>query len=209
METIIISNSCVGYQVISQKKILPYNNPFIATLIPNDLDYIKLINNLDHYRSCIPRLGDANPNSMFAQQNGSLYYIHSAIKTPYPIIYLDDIEIHCLHDKNYIQCLEKFKKRLNRMNEIIDKGKYKIFALLSFSELFNDHQNYEIIIDSFLESKHSIIKYFLGPSQYNNKNPNYIYIDIWDKIELKRNSSHVFEFNDQQLLKRIFLRLIP
>ena len=44
MNTIIISNTCIGNMLIKKYNIYPYNNPFISTLIPNDTDYIKLIN---------------------------------------------------------------------------------------------------------------------------------------------------------------------
>lgn len=42
MNNIIISNSCVGFNIIKRKKIFPYNNPFIGSLIPNDEDYLKI-----------------------------------------------------------------------------------------------------------------------------------------------------------------------
>ena len=48
-EIIIISNTCVGQQVHNIINNNEYNNPFIATLIVNDLDFIKLCNNINFY----------------------------------------------------------------------------------------------------------------------------------------------------------------
>lgn len=48
MEKIFISNTCTGIELIKLNNIYPYNNPFIGTLIPNDFDYIKLINNFEN-----------------------------------------------------------------------------------------------------------------------------------------------------------------
>ena len=69
MNNIIISNTCLGQYLMHKFSILPYNNPFIATLIPNDNDYIKLINNLQYYLNLNPILGEAKIDSFFAYQN--------------------------------------------------------------------------------------------------------------------------------------------
>ena len=68
MNNIIISNSCVGFNIIKSKKILPYNNPFIGSLIPNDDDYLKLVNNFYNYVNAPIKLGNAKIDSLFAIQ---------------------------------------------------------------------------------------------------------------------------------------------
>jgi hypothetical protein len=211
MNNIIISNSCVGFNIIKRKKILPYNNPFIGSLIPNDIDYLKLVNNFYNYVNAPVNLGEAKIDSLFAIQNKNIYYVHPDIKTPYPIIYLGDVEIHFIHEKNNAECLNKFNYRIERMREIIKNEKYKIIFLWSFSEFFNDHTNFQKIIDEYYSNNINnliIDKYFIGCPQYNNGNINYINIDAWKNIKLIRNSSHVYDFNDQQFSIHVFLKKI-
>ena len=184
MNNIIISNSCVGQFIMKNKSILPWNNPFIGSLIPNDEDYLKLINNFDKYIGLPAKLGEAKKDSLFAIQNKNIYYTHCEIKTPYPVIYLGDIEIHFINEK------------------------YKIIFTWSYSEFFNDHTDIQQYINEYFSNKLNnliIDKYFIGPPEYNNGNINYINIDAWKNIKLTRNSSHVYDFNDQPFSINIFL----
>ena len=201
MNNIIISNSCVGQFIIKNKNIFPYNNPFIGSLIPNDDDYLKLVNNFNSYIDAPVKLGEPKKNSLFAIQSKKIYYNHRLVKNPYPIIYFGDIEIHFIHENDEIECLNKFNRRLERMKEIINNQKYKIIFTMSFSEFFNNHSNIQVKIDEYFSNNlnNSLIieKYFIGPPEYNNGNTNYINIDNWKNIKLTRNSSHVYNFNDQ------------
>ena len=83
---------------------------------------------------------------------------------------------------------------------------------MSFSEFFNNHANIQVNIDEYFSNNldNSIIidKYFMGPPEYNNGNSNYINIDKWANIKLNRDSSHVYNFNDQLFLIDIFLNNI-
>ena len=199
IDYIVISNTCVGQGIIKQKNIYPYNNPFIGSLIPNDYDYIKLVNNFKDYINMIPVLGNVKDDSLFAKQNKCKYYIHKDIKTPYPIIYLADIEIHFIHENNNEECIKKFLNRLNRLKDIIKNNNYKIIFILSFSELINEHNDINLVIKDYFGDNNSINekKYFIGPPEYNNNNENYINIEKWSNIKLTRDTSHIYNFNDQ------------
>ena len=189
--------------------ILPYNNPFIATLIPNDDDYLKLINNLHDYLNLEPILGDPCENSLFSIQNNSKWYKHPTINIPYPVIYIGDIEIHCIHENDNIICLEKFIRRFNRMKEIIESNNYKIISLLSLSEIINEHNDFNIYLDNYF-SKDIIIpveKYFLGPPRLNLYD-NYIPVHEWNNISAERDDSHIYKFNNQEFNKIMFLQNI-
>lgn len=169
MNNIIISNSCVRFNIIKRKKILPYNNPFIGSLIPNDDDYLKLVNNFYNYVNAPINLVEAKKDSLFAIQNKNIYYEHHDIKTPYPIIYLGDIGIHFIHENNKVDCLNKFNNRIERMREIIKNEKYKIIFTLSFSEFFNDHIEIQKKIDEYFSNNINnglIEKYFIGPYKF-------------------------------------------
>ena len=210
MNNIIISNTCVGQFIMKPKNILPYNNPFIGSLIPNDKDYINLINNFDYYIKLEPKIGLPREDSMFYNQTKNSYYQHTQIKVPYPIVYLGDLEIHFIHENNSDICLEKFKRRLLRLNTLI-KDKHNIIFTLSFSELINEHVDKEQIINQFFTKyigNLNIKKYFIGPPEYFNNDENYIIIDEWKNINLDRNSSHIYKFNNQNNLIKIFLNKI-
>jgi uncharacterized protein (DUF1919 family) len=212
MKKVIISNTCVGAYLANKLKILPYNNPFIGTLIPNDVDYIKLVNNLEYYiKYCKPVLGEPRENSLFSIQNNGKWYKHESINIPYPVIYLDDIEIHCIHDNNNEICLNKFIRRIERFKNIILHD-HQIICCFSFSEFINNHCDYQEIINNYLHinySKLNIHKLFFGPTIYNiNNNPNYINNDEWNNIELKRDGSNVLIFNNQPINSEVFLNKI-
>ena len=212
-DNIILSNTCTGYFVIQRLNILPYNNPFISTLIPNDNDYIKLINNLQHYLKFEPVLGGPSENSVFAIQNQSKWYKHQNINIPYPVIYLDDIEIHCIHENNLLDTLNKFERRFNRMKEIINSNNYRIISLLSFSETINEHPHPITFFNNYFEEPKDLIvqKYFLGPQRHNvygDKNIHYIVIPEWENVSADRDDSYIYKFNNQEFNKNTFLHHI-
>ena len=159
----VISNTCVGYLIL-QKYNIKYNNPFIGTLFVDDYDYIKLSNNFMEYINYSPLLyiPTDNKKNKYTEQTNNKYYIHDLVNVPYPILKLNDIEIHCVHENNNEEALNKFNKRINRLRELI-KNNHKIFITMSFSQFLNKHDNYEILIDQFLEKSNNIIKLFIGP----------------------------------------------
>src|SRR5438445_12431381 len=100
MDISIISNTCVGADIFKSFK-MTYNNPFIGYLFQIDTDFIKLCCNLSHYINQKPIINlIPSNNSIFAQQNKGPHIRHQAVKIPYPIIYLDDIEIHAIHESD-------------------------------------------------------------------------------------------------------------
>jgi uncharacterized protein (DUF1919 family) len=213
INSIILSNTCVGCSVIKAYNILPYNNPFIGTLIPNDNDYVKLINNLSYYLGIEPKLGDPSENSVFAIQSKSKWYMNKDIPVPYPVIYIDDIEIHCIHDIDLITTLDKFKRRFNRMKEIINLENYRIISLLSSSETMNEHPNPAEFIDNYFKDPKDLIvqKYFMGLPRHNiydNINIYYIVIPEWENESAQRNSSYGYKFNDQEFNKQMFIKYL-
>jgi uncharacterized protein (DUF1919 family) len=184
-----ISNSCVGMDLFNAFGI-KYNNPFIGTLIQNDEDYIKLVNNIEFYANETPIID-------LPKQP---YYKHPDIPTTYPVLFLGDIEIHCMHETDNFVLLEKFTRRLERFRLFLQNKNNKIFAVFSFSELLNN-RNIRLFIDDFFQhdnNKYNYVeKIFLGPTKYNKQYTHYIDMDEWDNIALTRNSSNVYVFNNQ------------
>ena len=162
--------------------------------------FIKLCNNIIYYITLEPILGEPRSDTLFSIENNSKWYKHHVIKNPYPVIFWGDIEIHYIHEQENQSCLDKFIRRLNRMIYIIETKPYKIISVLSFSELINNHEDIQSIIDSYLINP---INIFCGPSQYR-KNDNYIIMREWDNIKLERDESHIYTFNNQKVLVDIF-----
>ena len=151
-----------------------------------------------------PILNEPKNNTIFSIQNKLKYYLHKDISIPYPVIHLDDIEIHCIHDDNAQSSLETFIRRLNRMKEyILNNTLCRIIGILSFSELINDHDDINSVISSFLYNSNNI---FAGPTKYKttNMSNNYIIVKEFDNVELLRNSSYIYIFNNQPMLTTIF-----
>lgn len=68
------------------------------------------------------------------------------VANKYPIIHLDDIEIHCIHENTIDEALDKFKRRMERFNLIIKENNYKIFFVLSWTNIFTVHDDYKSYI---------------------------------------------------------------
>jgi hypothetical protein len=142
-------------------------------------------------------------SNKYKEQTNSKYYIHFLVKTPYPIILLNDIEVHCVHEDDDKIALEKFKRRMNRLKEMINYKQNKIFITMSFSQFLNKHNNYELLIDKFLKQSNNknIIKLFIGPPQFYKKEygKNYMIINEWTNFNYERNESNIFLSNDEEL----------
>lgn len=210
MENItIISNTCVGQLIFASLK-LQYNNPFISYLFQIDDHFIKLCENLRHYVNVTP-IVDYNPSldSIFAQQNQGPYYRHSIVKVPYPIIHLDDIEIHAIHETSIQLTLDKFQRRMARLKKLLDQPDHKIFYCFSYSEFINHHENYSEYIQKFLSNQNEKnIKFFLGPTQlYTDQYTGYIIENSFDQKAMTR-CNCVLTFNNQLFNRDKFITQI-
>ena len=193
-DIIFISNSCLGMFTHSSFENNEYNQPFIGTLIPEDLHFLKLCENILHYINCEPRC-DILPsnNTIYSKQVKGIWYNNPAIKIPYPIVHLDDIEIHCIHENSIDETLKKFKRRIERFKNIINEKKYKIFYVMTWGNLFTIHKNndYKPYILKFLSNNiDEQQKYiFLGPEKYVEHNY-YINDKIFD-LNIQRRIDNV------------------
>lgn len=96
----IISNNCWGgiaYKTLGMEARSPFKNLFVE-----DEDYIKLLTNLKYYMECKP---------IFYQYSVD---VHSQEK--YPILLLDDVKIHCNHEKEAETAIEKWNRRKEKLN---------------------------------------------------------------------------------------------
>lgn len=106
----IISNNCWG-GLVYQYFGLPYATPTIGLFMMDD-DYIKFLENLDHYLS---------QSLVFISHAESKYkerlQRESTAKESYPIALLDDIEVHFLHYKSSEEAEKKWEYRKSRINK--------------------------------------------------------------------------------------------
>lgn len=214
MDIIINSNTCVGWDIY-KKFNLEYTSPLIASLIPNDIEYLKLIKNFKNILndnkiniSNIPK-----KNTIFEIQNNYPYYKHEIIKVPYPIIKIDDIDIHFIHETELDLTYNKFIRRIERCKNIIKNNNYKILNILIFTEIINDTNNYEELIESFLSNNDiSMQNIFLGPEKYKIVTDNikniYISHEYFNNISTDRNSSHIMLANSQEISSNILYNFI-
>lgn len=107
-EFVIIANNCWGAEFYKRLDI-GYNTPFVGLFLYGE-DYLTLLESFDIYMA------------------SSLKFISiskwfSEIPS-YPIGLLNDIEIHFLHYKDNEEALEKWNRRVKRMNMVTDKNNY-------------------------------------------------------------------------------------
>lgn len=129
----IISNNCWGGRIY-QKFDLPYTSPTVGVYFYPD-EYIKFLNNLEHYLSIEPIIIPRG-KSKYAKQLSEL-----RVYRYFPIGLIDDIEIVFLHyrsDEEAIEKWEKRKKRINLSNLIVkfnDQNECTEKHLIAFEKL--------------------------------------------------------------------------
>lgn len=134
----IVSNNCYGTKYYHQNK-LQYNSPFIGIFLYSEC-YIKLLENFSKYMKQKPK---PCSQSKYGDKK-------------YPVMKIGDIEVHCLHEKDIQECIDKWQRRKKRMLSLnkchikmCDHDKYeddfgKRFVRLRFKKkkLFLSKKNY-------------------------------------------------------------------
>ncbi len=202
-----ISNTCLATDMYhgtyrnryKNKKI--YNNPIIAYLIPDDYQYVKFCKNFDYYMSLEPILKSPNNNSIWSIHNKGVWYRHEAVKTPYNVLHLEDIELHCFHESNASILLDKYKRRQERY--LIDKPK-PIF-MLSQSELFLDHnqEDYDHLIKDFMSIPRSF--YLTKYAKDLDVSDRCIYVDEWKNTKNLRDLNGMYYYDHLLYLSERFI----
>lgn len=96
----ILSNNCWGgiaYKTLGMECRSPLKNLFLK-----DYDYLKLLSNLEYYFSKKP------------------CYIRDSLefnaRTPYPVLLLGDIELHCNHSNSSYEAIQDWERRVSKVN---------------------------------------------------------------------------------------------
>lgn len=107
-EFVIIANNCWGAEIYKRLNI-EYNTPFVGLFLYGE-DYLRLLENFDLYMAS---------SLVFIPKSKWFSEIPS-----YPVGLLNDIEIHFLHYKNNDEALDKWNRRVKRMNMVTDRNNY-------------------------------------------------------------------------------------
>ena len=156
---IIITQSCLGYRMYRHNALQynlnhMYNNPFIGVNI-RLRDFLELIMNFETIRKTEPSCSISN-NTVWTNQSG-------------PVVKFQDVYIDFPHEyhNNVSITLEKFKRRLTRMNNILEHTNKVFFTVLLQNtkdiELFNDYyhkfsKNYIFICMTLPRQSHLVNK---------------------------------------------------
>lgn len=109
-EFVIVSNNCWGGQIY-QRLNRPYNTPFVGLYIFGP-DYMKLLNRFEYYLS--------RPLTFTSQ---SLWTDEEIL---YPIGKLDDIEIHFVYYADKNEAIDKWTRRVIRLNKVKNRNNFFI-----------------------------------------------------------------------------------
>jgi len=187
----IVSNSCSSMYVYNyffeQNKhpaFIDYTNPFISTWIPDDEQYVKFCENYDYYISIEPRFGEPINTKWSIEHNGNTR--QTGHLPYYPVMFLDDIEIHWAHDRtNNDKKLQKDKLVLTKYNERLNTSMlYEPIFLWCYHEMYNTHTDEERkkLIQRFnnIERKTIFFTNIREEEQYN-ENTIVKFISLWEK----------------------------
>jgi hypothetical protein len=210
MNNIIISNCCLVTDIHRKLNNCEYNNPFIGTIIVDDFQYLELCKNIRKYMNDEFFLTNDIIPSIYAEQTNNNRYNNPAISNNYPILTNKTIDIHVIHEKDHNIAKQKFCKRQKRFNDIINNENYKIYCVMTYTNLFLKHNNYIEYINNFLSNNgndENIIYLFLGPKLNGITHNNYIITDHMSKnIERRPDNVNIqidFERESDILVKYI------
>lgn len=175
-----IGNSWLSGELCSHIGLIPCSTPFVNSLILDDKLFVKLCLNLEHYLNIEPVfLDQPSIKSKWYMDTGSEWFVNQCITIPYPVMKIDDLEIHWIYSKDKNTLLEKYKRRSKRLKNILDDPYNNIICVLMFNQLFSEYRNieeYNDLIRQFFSCKYNTL--FIGPSHFKHlatKTTNYYY----------------------------------
>lgn len=137
----IISNNCWGGYIYRCFN-LQYQSPTVGLFIMPD-DYIRFINNLEHYiNDCKLKFIKPEESKHYKELKGHEHF------GEYPIGILDDVEICFMHYKTEKEALEKWTRRARRINwdNLIIKFCDQNGCTAKHIEQFNNNSKYKKMI---------------------------------------------------------------
>lgn len=214
MDCSIITNTCTGFVLYNllyhggNLNFTDYGNPLISTAIPDDEKFVKFAENYDYYTGLTPVFGMPNSDSAWRRDSGRHYFGDFPDGDPCPVMILDDVEIHWMHEVLGSEqlILKKWYGGLER-----GRGLPRVF-ILSVSELFNIHSDEERkqLIDRWMRLDGvSIFITNNANEAYRNSNHICYYFATWDgHTQHDRTSVFFPRWNDRNCIAAICRNLL-
>lgn len=196
-----ISNNCSNLHYYFKEE-REYDHPFIGCLFVNDADYVRFCCNFRKYIKAVPRFDSPREDSVWAKQTGNAWYTFGDTKPGYPVMFLEDVEIHWIHETSPKELIEKYMRRMARL---LNTNLSSVIFMLSCSDLCNDWTQeeyppsgserlsaYNKLISSFLSLPNSVYlckderDLALVPQARNRIR----LVERWRNIENKRDEKH-------------------
>ncbi len=194
------SNNCLAYYIYMRLN-MKYTNPLIGSLFLDENHFVKLISNIDYYFGLEPVFGVPKlEDSKYYLLNESVYYKYkhpNYTRTTYPIMILDDIHIHWIHEFDEKELIDKWKRRIERYYSTQNKSN---IVLLSYRDCFCNKEDFEKILRKLDELK--VDCFLFGPSKFQSilKNTKIrLIIDKQDRDKFPRKSYLHFKNHDLNL----------
>ena len=203
MKFCYVTNNCLA-QALYFSESREYDSPFIGSIFLNDYQYVKMCKNYEYYVSIEPVFREPLKDTIWANQNNGVWYKHTEIQPTYPVMFLDDIEIHWIHENDTNLLLEKYNRWIQRYRQ---SGSVPLF-MLSFSDLYNNHskEDYKKLIDDFTSIENSL---YLTKYKEDIKDRNNVFlIKDWIKTTNERNNSHIYKFHGISKREEYFKAII-
>jgi uncharacterized protein (DUF1919 family) len=134
MDKSVISNSCVG-SLVYQKLNEQYITPLVGSLFMDDFMYIKFLENYELYTTLKPDVIDNFDKNFF-------FKLHTEVKHNYPLMVLDDIEIHWIHETSANDVLSNWERRMERTN---NDNLVFIWTASEFMQIHDEDERRELI----------------------------------------------------------------
>jgi hypothetical protein len=173
----LISN--IGFDVGSTTLRVEQNDAigtlFKGGFFPNDKEYVKLCMNFDYYMSLEPTIKLPNTESDWFRSNGNKpWFKHVDVRKPYTVLYIGDIELHCVDGQEQDSIISRYKERRDNFR---NKRLLPIF-LFSDAQLFQDHpyKEYKELVSDFTSIPTAL--YLTGESG-NNSNTRLRHVPEW------------------------------
>lgn len=198
----MITSNCTNIHFY-YKENRAYDHPMIGMLFVIDSDYVKFCKDFWKYMEIKPLFGNPKENSLWAIQNNGCWYKHPEIKTPYPVMFLDDIEIHWIHEESEKELLEKYKKRRDRLFSTLPP----IIFLWGEGALCNENKDEEKLIKDFISIPNSL---FITGNVMYLEHENVAFFSDWFGKEKNRDEHHILNINymNQASQKELFAKMI-
>lgn len=197
MRVKIISNTCVGSEVYSRFG-KPYTTPLVGSIFLNDNMYLKFMKNLGHYTTLTPTFKIADQNEFLP----GLKNIHPK----YPLMLLEDVHIHWIHEDKTEVVLEKWNRRLERGKDL-----EPVFTW-SASEFMSEKNDKERahFINEVCELPHLSLFFTERPAE-SKKGENFIIhhiTEFQDKKQDDRYQWHFLRWNKQFAITNAIINIL-